>query len=438
MITPAEFNQRRQRLMAAMQPNSVAIIAAAPESVRNNDAEYPYRQDSSFWYLTGFPEPEAIAVLVAEEDEGSFILFCRERDKTMEIWNGYRAGPNGAMADYGADEAYPIARIESLLPELLANKSNVYVDLGVRADVDALVHNAIAVLAPRARQGVTSPAKIIRLANTVHEMRLRKSAAELEIMRTAGRISAGAHVRAMRTVEPGMWEYQLEAEYIHEFMRHGARSPAYTSIVGGGANGCILHYVENNQRLKDGDLVLVDAGCEYEHYASDITRTFPVNGTFSKEQQALYELVLAAQQAAIHAAQVGNPYHQGHHTAIRILTEGLRDLGLLVGEVDELIEEQAYTDFYMHGTGHWLGLDVHDVGQYLIDGTSRPLEEGMVLTVEPGIYVAPDNVNVDERWRGLGIRIEDDVVITANGPEVITATVPKTVAEIEALMAGQL
>src|SRR5699024_1026738 len=438
MITPAEFDQRRQRLLAAMKPNSVAVVAAAPACVRNNDAEYPYRQDSSFWYLTGFPEPEAVAVLVAEEVGGTFILFCRERDKAMEIWNGYRAGPNGAMADYGADEAYPIGRIESLLPELLANKHSVYVDLGQRSGTDALVHNAIAALAPRARQGVTSPAEFIRLADVVNEMRLHKSPAELELMRKASDISAQAHVRAMRTVEPDMWEYQLEAEYLHEFMRHGERSPAYTTSVGGSANGCILHYVENNQRLNNGDLVLVDAGCEYQHYASDITRTFPVNGTFSKEQQALYELVLAAQHAAIAEVQVGNPYHQGHHAAIRVLTAGLRDLGLLVGELDELIEEQAYTDFYMHGTSHWLGIDVHDVGHYLVDGVSRPLAEGMVLTVEPGIYVAPDNVNVDERWRGIGIRIEDNVVVTADGPEVITAKVPKTVAEIEALMAGQL
>src|SRR5699024_3048231 len=299
MIIPAEFKQRRERLMANMKPNSVAIIAAAPERVRNNDAEYPYRQDSSFWYLTGFPEPEAVAVFVPEKEGGTFILFCRERDRAMEIWNGYRAGPNGAMADYGADEAYPISRLESLLPELLANKSSVYVDLGLRTEVDAWVHGAVQALAPRARQGVTRPTEFVSLAHLVHNMRLRKSAAELALMRESAHIAALAHKRAMRTVKPGLWEDQLEAEYLHEFMRHGARSTAYNTSVGGGANGCILHYVENDQRLKDGDLVLVDAGCEYEHYASDITRTFPVNGRFSKEQQALYELVLAAQLAAI-------------------------------------------------------------------------------------------------------------------------------------------
>ena len=437
MLSPTEFAQRRAALIKQMVPNSVAIIAAAPERMRNSNTEYAYRQDSYFWYLTGFAEPEAVAVLVADGGRGQFVLFCRDRDKTMEIWNGIRAGQEGAMRDYGADAAYSIHDINKHLPRLLENRERIYTNLGASTVFDQQVMGWVNEVRAKVRQGINAPTAFTQLTSLLDEMRLIKSDAEIATMRESASIAAKAHVRGMQAVTPGMWEYQLEAEYLHEFMRHGARFPAYNTIVGGGANACILHYVENNQVLNEGDLVLVDAGCEWQHYASDITRTYPVNGRFTAPQQALYEVVLAAQLAAIAAMQLGQPYYSGHEAALRVLTQGLCDLGLLNGEVNELIETRAYADFYMHGTGHWLGIDVHDVGSYRQHGEGRALKKGMVFTVEPGVYVAADNTQVEEKWRGIGIRIEDNVVMTDHGPEVITADVPKSVADITALMAAK-
>jgi Xaa-Pro aminopeptidase len=420
--------------MEQMEPNSIAILAAAPERTRNRDVEHPYRQDSDFWYLSGFPEAEAVMVLLPGREHGEYVLFCRERDRAREIWNGYRAGPEGAVAEYGADDAFPINDIDDILPGLVEGRERVYYDLGRDAGFDSRLMGWINTIREQVRSGAQPPGEFVALSHLLHDMRLFKSKAEADLMRQAAQISAGAHVRAMQAVRPGLYEYQLEAEYLHEFMRHGARSPAYPSIVGGGANGCILHYIENSAPLKDGDLVLVDAGCELHNYASDITRTFPVNGKFSGEQRALYELVLASQYAAIEATHTGNHWNVPHETVVRILTEGLVDLGLLAGHVDDLIEEQSYQRFFMHRTGHWLGLDVHDVGDYRIGGEWRQLEPGMTLTVEPGLYIAPDDDTVEDRWRGIGIRIEDDVLVTKEGCDVLTRDVPKNIDDIEALM----
>ncbi|MEQ8261224.1 MAG: Xaa-Pro aminopeptidase [Alcanivorax sp.] len=429
-----EFQRRRRELMEQMEPNSIAILAAAPERTRNRDVEHPYRQDSDFWYLSGFPEAEAVMVLLPGREHGEYVLFCRERDRAREIWNGYRAGPEGAVAEYGADDAFPINDIDDILPGLVEGRERVYYDLGRDAGFDSRLMGWINTIREQVRSGAQPPGEFVALSHLLHDMRLFKSKAEADLMRQAAQISAGAHVRAMQAVRPGLYEYQLEAEYLHEFMRHGARSPAYPSIVGGGANGCILHYIENSAPLKDGDLVLVDAGCELHNYASDITRTFPVNGKFSGEQRALYELVLASQYAAIEATHTGNHWNVPHETVVRILTEGLVDLGLLAGHVDDLIEEQSYQRFFMHRTGHWLGLDVHDVGDYRIGGEWRQLEPGMTLTVEPGLYIAPDDDTVEDRWRGIGIRIEDDVLVTKDGCDVLTRDVPKNIDDIEALM----
>ena len=433
-ITRQEFARRRRALMAQMEDNSIAILSAAPERTRNRDVEHPYRQDSDFWYLSGFPEPAAVMALIPGREHGEFVLFCRERDRTMEIWNGYRAGPEGAVEKYGADDAFPISDIDEILPGLIEGRERVYYDLGRDPEFDRQVMSWVNSIRARVRTGAHPPGEFLALTHLLHDMRLYKSAAEIKVMRRAAEIAAGAHVRAMRAVRPGMYEYQLEAEYLHEFMLHGARSPAYPSIVGGGANGCILHYIENSEKLRDGDLVLVDAGCEYHSYASDITRTFPVNGRFSREQQALYEVVLASQYEAIEAVKPGNHWNAFHEAALKVLTQGLVDLGLLKGELNELIETEAYRPFFMHRTGHWLGLDVHDVGDYKVHDQWRVLEPGMVVTVEPGLYIAPDDTSVDARWRGIGIRIEDDVAVTRDGFDVLTRDVPKDVADIEALM----
>jgi Xaa-Pro aminopeptidase len=430
-----EFARRRRNLMAQMEPDSIAVLPAAPERTRNRDVEYPYRQDSDFWYLTGFPEPEAVMVLLPGREHGEYVLFCRERDPAMEIWNGFRAGPDGACSDYDADDAFPISDIDEILPGLIEGRERVYYDLGRDAGFDQRLMHWVNSIRERVRSGAHPPGEYLALGHHLHDMRLFKSAAELRVMRRAAEISAGAHMRAMRNVQPGMFEYQLEAEYLHEFMVNGALHPAYPSIVGGGANACILHYIENRAKLKNGDLVLVDAGAEYQHYASDITRTFPVNGRFSRDQQALYEVVLAAQFAAIDATQPGDHWNRPHEAALEVLVQGLVDLGILQGEKNELIETEAYKPFFMHRTGHWLGLDVHDVGDYKIDDQWRVMEPGMVTTVEPGLYIAPDNESVDERWRGIGIRIEDDVAVTKDGHDVLSADVPKTVADIESLMA---
>ena len=436
-LTQADFKQRRDHLAQKMGANSVAIIATRAEMYRNRDADYKYRADSSFYYLTGFAEPEAVAVLetFAEGETYRYSLFCRERNREMEIWNGYRAGVEGAVEIYGADEAFAIDLLDQEIIAKLLNKDRLYFRIGHQAEFDARVSQWIQKADAQQRRGSTSPAEVIQLDRLIDEMRLKKSAQEIELMQIASNISADAHTRAMQSVKPEMMEYALEAELNYIFGKNGC-VPAYNSIVGGGENACILHYVENNKPLKDGDLVLIDAACEYEFYASDITRTFPVNGKFSPEQKALYNIVLDAQLAAIDATRIGNHYKYPHEVAVKILTQGLVELGLLSGNVDELVESEAFRQFFMHGTGHWLGMDVHDVGAYKHGEDWRAYEAGMVVTVEPGLYIAPDDETVDMKWRGIGIRIEDDIVVTENGPLVLTKNVVKTVEEIEQLMAS--
>jgi len=354
----------------------------------------------------------------------------------MELWNGYRAGPEGVCSSYGADDAFPISDIDDILPGLIEGRERVYYAMGRHADFDRQVMEWVNIIRSKVRSGAQPPGEFLDLDHLLHDLRLYKSAAELRIMRKAGKISAAAHVRAMEFCRPGVYEYQLEAEIQHQFGLNGARFPAYSSIVGSGNNGCILHYIDNGDAIVDGDLVLIDAGCELEHYAADITRTFPANGVFSVAQKALYEVVLKANLAAIKLIKPGNHWNQFHDATVKVITQGLLDLGLLKGNLKSLIEQGAYSDFYMHRAGHWLGMDVHDVGDYKVGNQWRVLEEGMVMTVEPGIYVAPDNKKVAKKWRGIGIRIEDDVVVTADGCEVMTTAVPKTVSEIEALMAA--
>ena len=434
-LTQADFKQRRDLLAKQIGSNSIAIIATRAEMYRNRDADYKYRADSSFYYLTGFAEPEAVAVIetFAEGEDYSYSLFCRERDREMEIWNGYRAGVDGAVEIYDADEAYAIDLLDEEIIGKLLNKQRLYYRIGQNAEFDARVSQWIQEADGQQRRGGAAPAELIQLDRIVDEMRLKKSAQEIELMQIASNISAEAHIRAMQTVKPNMMEYALEAELNYIFGKNGC-VPAYNSIVGGGENACILHYVENNKPLKDGDLVLIDAACEYEFYASDITRTFPVNGKFSPEQKALYNIVLDAQLAAIDATRIGNHYKYPHEVAVKILTQGLVDLGLLSGNVNELVESEAFRQFFMHGTGHWLGMDVHDVGAYKTGEDWRAYEAGMVVTVEPGLYVAPDDETVDAKWRGIGIRIEDDIVVTENGPLVLTKNVVKTIDDIESLM----
>lgn len=434
LLPRKEFQLRRERLMAMMEPNSIAVLPSAREIYRNSDTHYPFRQDSDFYYLTGFNEPDAVAVIIPGRKHGAYVLFCRERDPTRELWDGYRAGPDGACTDYGADDAFPVSDLDEILPGLLEGRERVYYAMGRDSEFDRHVMEWVNTIRSKVRSGAIPPGEFLDLNHFLHELRLFKSAQELALMEHAGEISAEAHCRAMQHCQPGMMEHELEAELLHTFARHGARFPAYSSIVGGGENGCILHYVENRDKLKNGDLVLIDAGCELDHYASDITRTFPVNGKFNREQKALYELVLKAQLAAIAVIRPGSHWNDAHEVTVHVITEGLVQLGLLRGRVSTLIRKEAYRAFYMHRAGHWLGMDVHDVGDYKVGGEWRQLEPGMVLTVEPGIYVSPTNRKVDKRWRGIGIRIEDDVVVTKDGCRVLTSHVPKTVAEIEALM----
>ena len=436
-ISKPEYARRRKALMEQMEPNSIAILPAAQVYIRNRDVEHNYRQDSDFQYLTGFPEPEAVAVLIPGREHGEYVLFCREKDKERELWDGYRAGQEGAISQFGADDAFPINDVDDILPGLIEGRERVYYAMGANQEFDLRLTNWIKTIRSKARLGAQPPNEFVALDHLLHDMRLYKSAAEIKVMQAAADISAQAHVRAMQTCKPGQYEYQLEAELQHSFMRSGSRSPAYASIVAAGRNACILHYTENTSQIRDGDLVLIDAGCELDCYASDITRTFPANGRFSPEQRAIYDIVLAAQLAAIDVIAPGRHWNESHEATVRVITEGLRDLGLLQGEVDELIASEAYRPFYMHRAGHWLGMDVHDVGDYRIGGEWRVLEPGMVMTVEPGIYIAPDNENVPKKWRGIGVRIEDDVVVTRLGCDVLTARVPKDADAIEALMARE-
>ena len=435
MIDRKEFARRRKQLMRIVGNEGICIVPAAPERLRNNDSHYPYRQDSDFHYLTGFAEPEAVLALIPGREHGEAILFCRERDPEREAWDGARAGQQGAVSEFGMDDAFPIGDIDDILPGMIEGRSRVYYHFGRDADFDVQLIGWVNRVRARIKHGARAPHEFVALGHILHDLRLYKTRDELRVMRKAAQIAAAAHVRAMRAVSPGMNEHELEAELLHEFRRRGA-VPSYEPIVGGGANACVLHYRANNAPLRDGDLLLIDAGAEYQCYASDITRTFPVNGRFSPEQRALYDLVLAAQRAAIDQVRPGKPFGAYHDAAVRTLTAGLIKLGLLKGGIEKNIREQTYRRFYMHKTGHWLGLDVHDVGDYRVDGEFRELESGMVVTVEPGLYIAPDAKGVAAKWRGIGIRIEDDVVVTKGDPEVITTAVPNDPDAIEALMAA--
>ncbi len=437
-MTPKEFHRRRRYLMEMMGEKSVAILPSAPVRIRNRDVAYDYRQDSDFYYLTGYPEPESVAVIVPGRAHGEYILFCRENDRKMEIWNGPRSGQEGAVSDYGADDSFPIDDIDDILPGLLEDKERVFYTMGTHPDFDQRLIGWVNRLRKQARAGVHTPGEFISLDHLLHEMRLYKSSQEIKAMRRAAEISAAAHRRAMQVCRPGMKEYQIEAEMLYVFKMEGATAPAYASIVGGGANACVLHYVENRASLKSGDLLLIDAGAEYDYYAADISRTFPINGKYSRAQRALYELVLDAQQAAIEEVKPGNHWNDPHEAAVKVLTQGMVSLGLLKGSVKNLISKEKFRQFYMHRTGHWIGMDVHDVGDYKVDDEWRLLEPGMTLTVEPGIYVAGGNSKVAKKWWNIGIRIEDDVLVTKTGCEVLTGAVPKHPDEIEALMEAGL
>jgi len=424
--------RRRRHLMQSLQ-TGVAVIATAPEALRNRDSHYAYRHDSYFYYLSGFAEPEAVMVLIAGSEPRS-ILFCRDKNEEREIWDGYRYGPDKAKEAFGFDEACSISLLDEKIPELLGNQPRLACLVGSDPNWDARVLGWLNAVRAKSRAGITAPEEIIDARKWLDEMRLVKDAGELALMRRAGEISSAAHLRAMQKTRPGKFEYEIEAELLHDFVRHGARHPAYTSIVAGGANACVLHYVENNAQLKDGDLLLIDAGCELGGYASDITRTFPVNGKFSGVQKEVYEIVLAAQSAAIAEVKPGAAWNACHDAAVRVLTQGMVDLKLLKGEVGGLIESEAYKRFYMHRTGHWLGMDVHDAGEYKVNGEWRALAPGMTLTVEPGFYIRPAD-DVPQALHNIGIRIEDDVAVTETGCEVLTHA-PRSVAEIEEAMHG--
>nr|WP_153810999.1 Xaa-Pro aminopeptidase [Paraglaciecola arctica] len=430
-----EFLTRQKHLLQAMQPNSICLLPASNLVTRSRDTEYPFRQDSYFQYLCGFPEPEAWLVLSNHQEysHGLCILFCLDKDPTMEIWQGRRYGPKQAKQQYAVNLAFSVDEIDERLLDLIDGHQQLYFAQGHDHGADDLVLSVLQALRDAPKQSMQAPSSLIDVRVILDEMRLIKSATEIEMMRQAAAIATQAHIRAMQFVETGKNEYHLEAEIHHEFAMQGAKYPAYSTIVGAGDNGCILHYTENNQGLKAGDLVLIDAGCEWQGYASDITRTFPVSGQFSTEQKQLYQLVLDAQLAAFEVIKPNNTIKQASDVVIAVITQGLLDLNILKGELADNIEKQTYREFYMHGLSHWLGLDVHDVGNYKIDGQDRPLVPGMVLTIEPGIYIAPD-AEVDNKWCGIGIRIEDNLLITQSGHENLTLAAPKTISDIEALM----
>jgi Xaa-Pro aminopeptidase len=432
-IAAGEFARRRKQLMRMVGDDAILVLPAAPERVRSHDTFYPYRQDSDFWYLCGFPEPEAVLVLVPGRKHGEALLFCRERDPERESWDGPRAGQAGAVEDFGMDDAYPIDDLDEILPGLLEGRSRVYYHFGRDADFDLKLIGWVRHVRAQVRQGAQPPHEFLELGHLLHELRLFKSRDEVKLMQRAADISIEAHRAAMRAATPGIREYELQADLERVFRTHDAW-PAYNSIVGAGQNACVLHYRANNGQAREGDLVLIDAGAEYRGYAADITRTFPVSGRFSKEQRALHDLVGAAQAAALAQARPGAAYEAGHNAAVETLTEGLLKLGLLKGKLEKNIAEGHYRRFYRHKTGHWLGLDVHDVGDYRIDGQSRQLEPGMVFTIEPGLYVGADDTTVHEKWRGIGIRIEDDVLITGDGHRVLTDALARNADEIEAEM----
>ena len=429
-----EFVRRRKQLMRMMGHGGIAIMPAAPVKLRNRDVEHDYRQESDFHYLTGFSEPEAVLVLIPGRKQAEYILFCRERDPLRETWDGARAGQDGAIADYAADDAFPIGDIDDILPGLIEQCERVYYTLGIHPEFDHQVVSWVQQLRSQVNRGTHTPQEFVALDHLLHDMRLYKSRAEISAMRKSARIAARAHERAIGACRPGMYEYEIHADLIHEFKRHGS-VPSYSPIVGSGPNSCVLHYSKNDRLMQDGEMLLVDAGCEVDCYASDITRTYPVNGRFSKEQREIYEVVLRAQHAAIDKVRPGNHWNDPHDAAVGVITAGLRDLGLLKGSLTKLIKDGAYSKFFMHRTGHWIGLDVHDVGDYKVGDEWRVLEPGMVLTIEPGVYIASGSKGVAKKWWNIGVRIEDDVLVTRDGHDVLSAGVVKEVAEIEKLMA---
>ncbi len=420
--------------MRMVGKGGIAILPAAPVRMRSRDVEYRYRQDSDFYYLTGFAEPESVAVLVPGRPKGEYLLFCRERHAEKELWDGKRAGQDGAVEEFGADDAFPIDDIDEIIPGLIEGCERVYYTMGMYSDFDSRIADWVNSLRTGASRGLHTPTEFVALDHLLHDMRLYKSRSEISAMRKAAKVAVTAHRRAMQITRPGLYEYEVEAEFRHEFRRNSAWV-SYSPIVGGGANACTLHYVENGDVLNDGDLLLIDAGCELDYYASDVTRTFPVNGRFSPEQRAVYEIVLEAQLAAIEKTVKGNHWNDPHDAAVRVITRGLKKLGLLDGTPAKLIRDGAYRQFYMHRTGHWIGMDVHDVGDYKVGDEWRVLEPGMVTTVEPGIYI-PNKRNIPKRFRNIGVRIEDDVAITSKGPDVLSKGLLKEPDDIEALMAS--
>ncbi|MDA7553987.1 Xaa-Pro aminopeptidase [Gammaproteobacteria bacterium] len=430
------FSERRDLLADKVLEDSAIIVSAASVKSRISDTEYSYRQDSNFYYLSGYEEPESLILIRPNQDKERFVIFCRDRDPLREQWDGFRTGQEGVIQDYGADAAYSINSIDEIMPKLLEGTKNIYFSMSAPCGVDAKISSWVEDIRKNTRSGAEPPQNLLSLDSILHEMRLIKESDEMDLMKKAANITTEAHIRAMQSVRPGMYEYQLEAEYLYAFNKNGARSPAYNSIVGGGNNSCILHYVENNAELKDGDLVLVDAGCEYQYYASDVTRTFPVNGKFSPEQREIYSIVLEAHKQSMEQAKPGNKWNLMHEKSVEVIVEGLLSIGLLQGSRDEIIDKGEYSKFYMHRIGHWLGMDVHDVGSYKQDGDWRPLEEGMVMTVEPGIYILDSMEGVDDKWKGIGVRIEDDIAITESGFEILTPDVPRTIEEVEQTVQG--
>jgi len=433
-MTTTEFKRRRKQLMRMMGKDSIAILPAAPQATRNRDVNYRYRPDSDFYYLTGFDEPDAVAVLIPGRKHAEYILFCKPYDKTHAMWDGAMAGQEGAIEQYAADDSFPIGDLDEILPRMLEQKSRIFHSMGCNQELDHRLSEWITRIKGQARAGLQSPLEIVELDHYLHDMRLYKSRSEISQMRKAANISAKAHIDVMQHCRPGIYEYQLEARFEYACTTQGTREQAYPSIVGGGNNACVLHYIDNQDELKDGDMLLIDAGSEYGYYASDITRTYPVNGKFNEAQAALYQIVLDAQLAAIEKVKPGNHWNDPHEAAVKVITKGLLKLGILKGTLANAIRKETYRKYYMHKTGHWLGMDVHDVGDYKIDGQWRELEPGMVLTVEPGIYIPEGSRGVAKKYQGIGIRIEDDVVVTRDGHDILSRKTPKTIAEIEAVM----
>ena len=425
------FSERRSELSKKVLDDSAIIVASSPVKSRISDTDYLYRQDSNFYYLSGYEEPESILLIRPYAKKDNFIIFCRDRDPLKEQWDGFRSGQTGAVQDFGADKSLSISSVDSLMPELLEGAKNIYYSMSSPCGLDHRINTWVDQIRLNTRAGAEPPQNLLSLDSVIHEMRLLKSDEEIEVMKQAAEITTEAHIRAMKAVKPGMFEYQLEAEYLYAFNKNGARAPAYNSIVGGGNNACILHYVENNSELKDGDVVLVDAGCEYKYYASDVTRTFPVNGSFTEEQKQIYSVVLEAHKQSMDQLKPGNKWNLAHEKSVEVIVEGLIDLGIIKSSKKEAIDTGEYSKYYMHRIGHWLGMDVHDVGSYKQDGDWRDLEPGMVMTIEPGIYILDSLEGVEDKWKGIGVRIEDDVLVTKKGFEVLTPDIPRSIEEVE-------